>query len=134
MDENQPAAVINAEMGTGKTMMAITAAAVMHEEGFTRTLVIVPPTWSTSGAGKSARPCPRPGSGSSTVRTPSGNCCSCGPCNGHPRSPSSSSWAGCACAWASTGNRPSSPASWWWGKAMSASGWPMRPVRSAVAC
>ncbi|MCP5190702.1 MAG: DEAD/DEAH box helicase [Pseudomonadales bacterium] len=43
VDENQPAAVINAEMGTGKTMMAIAAAAVMHGEGYSRTLVIAPP-------------------------------------------------------------------------------------------
>ena len=37
VDEAQPAAIINAEMGTGKTMMAIAAAAVMHEEGYRRT-------------------------------------------------------------------------------------------------
>ena len=43
IDEDQPAGVINAEMGTGKTMMAIAAAAVMHEAGFPRTLVIAPP-------------------------------------------------------------------------------------------
>ncbi len=43
VDENEPAAVINAEMGTGKTIMAIAAAAVMHQEGFGRTLVIAPP-------------------------------------------------------------------------------------------
>ena len=43
VDENQPAAIVNAEMGTGKTMMAIAAAAAMHEEGYRRTLVISPP-------------------------------------------------------------------------------------------
>ncbi len=43
VDEGQPAAVINAEMGTGKTMMATAAAAVMYEEGYRRTLVISPP-------------------------------------------------------------------------------------------
>ena len=43
VDEGEPAGVINAEMGTGKTMMAIAAAAVMHEEGYGRTLVISPP-------------------------------------------------------------------------------------------
>ena len=42
VDENQPAAVINAEMGTGKTMMAICAAAVMQKT-HPRTLVISPP-------------------------------------------------------------------------------------------
>ncbi|MCB1733693.1 MAG: DEAD/DEAH box helicase [Gammaproteobacteria bacterium] len=43
VDENQRAAVINAEMGTGKTMMAICTAAVMHAEGYRRTLVLSPP-------------------------------------------------------------------------------------------
>ncbi len=43
IDHKQPAAIINAEMGTGKTMMAIAAAAVLHEEGYTRSLVISPP-------------------------------------------------------------------------------------------
>ena len=42
VDENRPAAVINAEMGTGKTMMAICAAAVMQRT-HPRTLVISPP-------------------------------------------------------------------------------------------
>ncbi|MCW2097941.1 UNVERIFIED_ORG: type III restriction/modification enzyme restriction subunit [Pseudomonas psychrophila] len=43
LDHNEQAAIINAEMGTGKTMMAIAAAAVMHSEGYRRTLVIAPP-------------------------------------------------------------------------------------------
>ncbi|WP_420712402.1 SNF2-related protein [Niveibacterium sp. 24ML] len=43
VDANEPAAIINAEMGTGKTMMAIATAAVMHEEGYRRTLIISPP-------------------------------------------------------------------------------------------
>lgn len=43
VDNNQPAAIINAEMGTGKTMMAISTASVMHAEGYKRTLVISPP-------------------------------------------------------------------------------------------
>lgn len=41
--EDQPAAVINAEMGTGKTMMAIACAAVAHASGVSRTLVLSPP-------------------------------------------------------------------------------------------
>lgn len=41
--ENRPAAVINAEMGTGKTMMAIATAAALHQQGFPRTLVLSPP-------------------------------------------------------------------------------------------
>ena len=43
LDSNEQAAIINAEMGTGKTMMAIAAAAVLHNEGYRRTLVIAPP-------------------------------------------------------------------------------------------
>lgn len=44
VEADQPAAVINAEMGTGKTMMAIAVAAVLQQtEGYGRTLVIAPP-------------------------------------------------------------------------------------------
>lgn len=43
LDRNEQAAVINAEMGTGKTMMAIAVAAVMHKAGYRRTLVVSPP-------------------------------------------------------------------------------------------
>ncbi|MFZ5547070.1 MAG: SNF2-related protein [Pseudomonadota bacterium] len=39
----QPSAVINAEMGTGKTMMAIATAWAMHHLGYPRTLVVCPP-------------------------------------------------------------------------------------------
>jgi len=42
-DQREPAAIINAEMGTGKTMMAIATAAVLHKEGAKRFLVIAPP-------------------------------------------------------------------------------------------
>ncbi|WP_185268943.1 DEAD/DEAH box helicase [Halopseudomonas xiamenensis] len=43
LDRNEQAGIINAEMGTGKTMMAIATAAVMHDAGYRRTLVISPP-------------------------------------------------------------------------------------------
>lgn len=45
VDADDPAAIINAEMGTGKTIMAIAVAAVMNAEskGFARTLIISPP-------------------------------------------------------------------------------------------
>jgi hypothetical protein len=43
VDQGEKAAVINSGMGTGKTMMAISAAAVMHAEGYHRHLVISPP-------------------------------------------------------------------------------------------
>ena len=42
-DDNQPAGIINAEMGTGKTMMAIATAAVAYNRGYKRTLVLSPP-------------------------------------------------------------------------------------------
>lgn len=43
LDHGAPAGIINAEMGTGKTMMAIAAAAVLHACGYERTIVISPP-------------------------------------------------------------------------------------------
>jgi len=43
LDKGERAAIINAEMGTGKTIMAIAAAAAMKAEGYRRTLVIAPP-------------------------------------------------------------------------------------------
>lgn len=43
IDKNAPAAIINAEMGTGKTMMGIACAAILHEEGFRKALVLSPP-------------------------------------------------------------------------------------------
>ena len=43
IDADEKAAIINAEMGTGKTMMAICTAAIMHAEGFQRSLVLSPP-------------------------------------------------------------------------------------------
>lgn len=43
LDHDAPAAVLNAEMGTGKTMMAICVAALTQDAGLRRTLVISPP-------------------------------------------------------------------------------------------
>ncbi|WP_061291939.1 DEAD/DEAH box helicase family protein, partial [Azotobacter vinelandii] len=43
LDRGEQAAIINAEMGSGKSMMAIATAAVMHAAGYRRTLVISPP-------------------------------------------------------------------------------------------
>lgn len=43
LDAGERAAVLNAEMGTGKTMMSIAAAAVFHAEGARRFLVLSPP-------------------------------------------------------------------------------------------
>ena len=43
IDRGERGAIINAEMGTGKTLMAIATAAVMNAEGYRRTLVLSPP-------------------------------------------------------------------------------------------
>lgn len=43
IDQGEHAAIINAEMGTGKTMMSIATSAVMYAEGYQRSLVISPP-------------------------------------------------------------------------------------------
>jgi len=43
VNRGERAAFINGEMGTGKTVMAIGAAAVLHAEGYRRTLIISPP-------------------------------------------------------------------------------------------
>lgn len=43
INRGERAAIINAEMGTGKTLMAIATAAVMNAEGYRRTLVLSPP-------------------------------------------------------------------------------------------
>lgn len=43
VDRGERAAIINAEMGTGKTLMAVAVAAVLHAEGYRRTLVLSPP-------------------------------------------------------------------------------------------
>ena len=43
VEEDKPAAIINAEMGTGKTMMSIAAAAAAHRARLDRTLVLSPP-------------------------------------------------------------------------------------------
>lgn len=43
IDAGERAAVINGEMGSGKTLMGIACATALHAEGFPRTLVICPP-------------------------------------------------------------------------------------------
>ena len=43
LDAGEKASVLNGEMGVGKTMVAIAAAAVLHHEGYRRTLVLSPP-------------------------------------------------------------------------------------------
>lgn len=43
IDRNEHAAIINGEMGCGKTLLAIATAAVLYHEGYRRTLVLSPP-------------------------------------------------------------------------------------------
>lgn len=43
VEQNEQAAVLNGEMGCGKTMMGIAVSAVLFTEGYRRTLVIAPP-------------------------------------------------------------------------------------------
>lgn len=43
INRNEPAVVVNGEMGTGKTLMAIALAAILNAEGYRRTLVLSPP-------------------------------------------------------------------------------------------
>lgn len=43
IDQSERATILNAEMGTGKTMMAIATASVLETEGYSRTVVISPP-------------------------------------------------------------------------------------------
>nr|WP_236580340.1 SNF2-related protein [Rubrivivax sp. A210] len=43
VDAGQPAATINGEMGTGKTLIGIATAWLLHHAGFPRTLVVCPP-------------------------------------------------------------------------------------------
>jgi len=43
VEQNEQAAILNGEMGCGKTMMGIAVSAVLFAEGYRRTLVIAPP-------------------------------------------------------------------------------------------
>ncbi|WP_459868661.1 SNF2-related protein, partial [Endothiovibrio diazotrophicus] len=43
LDAGEKAAILNGEMGVGKTLQAIAASAILHDEGFRRTLVVAPP-------------------------------------------------------------------------------------------
>ena len=43
VDAGQPSAVVNGEMGTGKTLIGIATAWLLHHAGYPRTLVVCPP-------------------------------------------------------------------------------------------
>ncbi|VFT34507.1 helicase [Pseudomonas aeruginosa] len=62
VDRGERAAIVNGEMGCGKTTVGIATAAVLNAEGYRRTLVLSPPApGSTSGGAKSRRRCRRQG-------------------------------------------------------------------------
>ena len=67
VDAGQPSATINGEMGTGKTLIGIATAWLLHHAGLPRALVVCPPHLVYKWRGKSNKRCPKPGSGSSTV-------------------------------------------------------------------
>lgn len=73
VDRGERAAIVNGEMGCGKTTVGIATAAVLNAEGYRRTLVLSPP-WSTSGGAKSRRRWPVPRSGYSMARTRWSSC------------------------------------------------------------
>lgn len=108
LDRNEQAGIINAEMGTGKTMMAIAVAAVMHAAGYRRTLVVSPPHLVYKWRREILRPSQPPASGYSIAQILYSSCSSCEirwatPTTG---ARSSSSSAACGCGWVSTGGSP----------------------------
>ena len=108
LDRNEQAGIINAEMGTGKTMMAIAVAAVMHAAGYRRTLVVSPPHLVYKWRREILEPSQAPASGYSTAQILYSSCSSCEirwatPTTG---ARSSSSSAACGCGWVSTGDSP----------------------------
>ncbi len=104
--EDKPAAVINAEMGTGKTMMAIAAAAVAHEAGLFVPWCSARRIWCTSGGARFSKPCRMHGCGYSTAPIRWPNCCKSARCVSTGGAGVFSCWAGCGCAWATIGGRP----------------------------
>lgn len=80
LTQHAPAGVINAEMGTGKTLMGILVATLLHHAGFPRTLVLAPPTWFTNGGVRFVQRFLTRKSGSSTAPTRFESCCSSGAC------------------------------------------------------
>jgi hypothetical protein len=93
-DRGERAAIVNGEMGCGKTTVGIATAAVLTPKATAAPWCSRRPTWSTSGGAKSRRRWPAPRSGCSTARTrwsSSSSCASSWACRRAARS--SSSWA-----------------------------------------
>ena len=106
IDRGERAAIVNGEMGCGKTTVGIAAAAVLNAEGYRRTLVLSPPRRFTNWRRRSRRrwPAPRYGCSMGRIRSSSSSSCvSSWACS--PRARSSSSWGASGCGWVSTGSR-----------------------------
>lgn len=108
LDRNEQAGIINAEMGTGKTMMAIAVAAVMHAAGYRRTLVVSPPHLVYKWRREILETIPGARVWVLDGRILYSSCSSCEirwatPTTG---ARSSSSSAACGCGWVSTGDSP----------------------------
>jgi hypothetical protein len=108
VDRGERAAIVNGEMGCGKTTVGIATAAVLNAEGYRRTLVLSPPhlvyKWRREIQETVAGAKVWVLNGPDTLVKLS-SCASSWAC---PRARSSSSWAACGCGWGSTGS-PSSP-------------------------
>ena len=81
VEEDKPAAIINAEMGTGKTMMSIAAAAAAHRAPWYSARHI----WYTNGGAKSSILSLMPVCGSSTEPIHWPSCCKSAPLNENPK-------------------------------------------------
>ena len=107
-DRGERAAIVNGEMGCGKTTVGIATAAVLHAEGYRRTLVLSPPHLVYKWRREIQETVAGARSGCSTARTrwsSSSSCASSWACRRAARSSSCS--GACGCAWVSTGS-PSS--------------------------
>lgn len=74
VDRGERAAIVNGEMGCGKTTVGIATAAVLNAEATAAPWCSRHPTWSTSGGAKSRRRWPVPRSGCSMARTRWSSC------------------------------------------------------------
>ncbi len=74
VDRGERAAIVNGEMGCGKTTVGIATAAVLNAEATAAPWCSRHPTWSTSGGAKSRRRWLEPRSGCSMARTRWSSC------------------------------------------------------------
>ena len=110
LDAGKPAAVINGEMGTGKTMMGIAAATILHHAGLPRCLVIAPPHLVYKWRREIIQTVPKARvwvlNGADTLRKLLAMRDALRVGVPKPEAPDSSCSAACACAWVSIGGPP----------------------------